>query len=180
MFSGQLRNPQWRNWSVRVARLQNEVATKDLLMRHEFSHEQCSEIFPEIFDPLFFFIECFRGRRRGGGNFSSSLRFSGPFFCAAKWAFSTLKLAAPWRQPPEAPLDGSKRIPQNSCKISLPINQQKTKGQQLKGKIVSEFFTLFQNFFRRAFPFKTKGVSSMRTKEKKKIIKRIGQIDVAR
>ena len=36
--------------------------------------------------------------------------------------------------------------------------QRKTKGQQLKGKIVSEFshfFTLFQNFSPSAFPFKT-------------------------
>ena len=58
--------------------------------------------------------------------------------------------------------------------------QRKTKGQQLQGKIVSEFFALFQwkthfshssHFFRifppRTFPFKTKGFSSRRTKEKK-------------
>ena len=68
--------------------------------------------------------------------------------------------------------------------------QGKTKGQQLKAKNVSNFFTLFHNFsifhnfshfFRifppGTFPFKTKGFSSMRTKEKKKIT---GQIDVAR
>ena len=55
-------------------------------------------------------------------------------------------------------------------------NQRKTKGQQLKGKIVSEiftlfqsfFFTLFQNFPPGTFVFKTKGFSSMRTKEKKR------------
>ena len=50
-------------------------------------------------------------------------------------------------------------------------NHGKPKGQQLKGKIVSEFshfFALFQNFSSRTFPFKTKGFSSMRTKEKKR------------
>ena len=50
-------------------------------------------------------------------------------------------------------------------------NQGKTKGQQLKGKIVSEFshfFALFQTFSPRTSPFKTKGFSSMRTKEKKR------------
>ena len=49
--------------------------------------------------------------------------------------------------------------------------QGKTKGQQLKGKIASwfsHFFTLFQTFFPRTFPFKTKGFSWMRTKEKKR------------
>ena len=53
-------------------------------------------------------------------------------------------------------------------------NQGKTKGQELKGKIVSEFshflhfFTHFQNFSPRTFPFKTNGFSSIRTKEKKR------------
>ena len=48
------------------------------------------------------------------------------------------------------------------------------KGQQLKGKLVSEFFTLFHTFhtfsefFPQDFPFKTKGFSSMRTEEKKR------------
>ena len=53
--------------------------------------------------------------------------------------------------------------------------QRNIKGQQLKGKIVSEFFTLFHTFFTlfqnfppRTFPFKTKGFSSRRTKEKKR------------
>ena len=50
-------------------------------------------------------IECFRGRHRGGGNFTSCLRLSAPFFHAAKWALSPLKLAPPWREPPEAPLE---------------------------------------------------------------------------
>ena len=51
--------------------------------------------------------------------------------------------------------------------------REKTKGQQLKGKIVSEFFTLlalfhtFSEISPTTFPFKTKGFSSMRTKEKK-------------
>ena len=35
-----------------MARLQNEVGTKDFL-RHEFSPEKCSEYFPENFEPLF-------------------------------------------------------------------------------------------------------------------------------
>ena len=58
--------------------------------------------------------------------------------------------------------------------VSLVIYQGKTKGQQLKGQnrfIIfhnfSHFFTLFQNFSPRTFPFKTKGFSSRRTKEKK-------------
>ena len=52
--------------------------------------------------------------------------------------------------------------------------QGKTKGQQLKGKIVSNFHTFrtfshfFKNFSPRTFPFKTKGFSSIRTKEKKR------------
>ena len=48
---------------------------------------------------------------------------------------------------------------------------EKTKGQQLKGKSVqnfSQFFTLFHDFSPGTFPFKTKGCSSMRTKEKKR------------
>ena len=55
------------------------------------------------------------------------------------------------------------------------FSQGKTKGQQLKGKIVSDFFTLFSHFFTlfqnfppRTFPSKAKGFSSMRTKEKKR------------
>ena len=37
-----------------VARLQNEVGTKEYFCsRHEFSHRKCSEIFPEILEPLF-------------------------------------------------------------------------------------------------------------------------------
>ena len=54
---------------------------------------------------------------------------------------------------------------------SIAPNQGKTKGQQLKGKIVSHFFALFHtfsHFFPQDFPFKTKGFSSMRTKEKKR------------
>ena len=47
-------------------------------------------------------------------------------------------------------------------------NLSPTKGQQLKGKIVSEFFTLFHNFPPGTCPFKTKGFSSRRTKEKKR------------
>ena len=52
-------------------------------------------------------IECFRGRHRGGRHFTAFLRFSGPFFSflASKWAFSAIKLAPPWREPPEAPLE---------------------------------------------------------------------------
>ena len=40
-------------------------------------------------------IECFRGRHRGGRNFTSFFRLSGPFFHAAKRAFLTLELAPP-------------------------------------------------------------------------------------
>ena len=63
-----------------------------------------------------------------------------------------------------------------------PYCQRKIKGQQLKGKIVSEFFTLlhtFSEFSPRTFPFKTKGFSSRR-KKRRKDNKRTGQIDVAR
>ena len=38
---------------VKVARLQSEFCTKDFFSSHEFSYEKCSEIFPEIFEPLF-------------------------------------------------------------------------------------------------------------------------------
>ena len=40
-----------------MARLQNEVGTKDFCSRHEFSHEKCSEIFP---------IYLSRAAKRGG------------------------------------------------------------------------------------------------------------------
>ena len=47
------------------------------------------------------FVECFIGRHRGGRNFTSFSRFSGPSLRAAKWAFSsTLKLATPWNDHP--------------------------------------------------------------------------------
>ena len=42
---------------------------------------------------------------RGAQFYFSFLRFSGPFFHTAKWAFSALKLAPPWRQPLEALLE---------------------------------------------------------------------------
>ena len=42
-----------RSYSVKVARLQSEFCTKDFFSSHEFSYEKCSEIFPEIFEPLF-------------------------------------------------------------------------------------------------------------------------------
>ena len=48
------------------------------------------------------------------------------------------------------------------------VDQRETKGRQLKGNIVSDFFTLFQHFSPRTFPFKTKGFSSRRRKEKKR------------
>ena len=38
---------------VKVARLQREFCTKDFFSSHEFSYEKCSEIFPEMFEPLF-------------------------------------------------------------------------------------------------------------------------------
>ena len=43
-----------------MAHLQNEAGTNDF-SRHEFSHEKCSENFPEIFEPLRFI-----GRQKGG------------------------------------------------------------------------------------------------------------------
>ena len=43
--------------------------------------------------------------QRGARFYFILMRFSGPFFLAAKWALATLKLAPPWRQPREAPLD---------------------------------------------------------------------------
>ena len=39
--------------SVKAVRLQSEFCTKDLCSSYEFSYEKCSEIFPEIFEPLF-------------------------------------------------------------------------------------------------------------------------------
>ena len=66
-------------------------------------------------------------------------------------------------------------------------NQGKTKGQQLKAKIVSHFFTLvrtfshfFRNFSPRTFPPQNKGFQLNENKRETKIIKRTGQIDVAR
>ena len=57
----------------------------------------------------------------------------------------------------------------------LPFAQRKTKGQQLKGKIVSEFFALFHNFSHIFIilspglsPSKQRIFSSRRTKEKKR------------
>ena len=54
-------------------------------------------------------------------------------------------------------------------------SQRKTKGQELKGKLVSYFSHFFRTFSKhfqnlspRTFPFKTKGFSTMRTKEKKR------------
>ena len=38
---------------IRVARLQNEVCTKDFFRATGISHEKCSEVFPENFEPLF-------------------------------------------------------------------------------------------------------------------------------
>ena len=36
-----------------MARLQSEFCTKDFCSSHEFSDEKCSEIVPEMFEPLF-------------------------------------------------------------------------------------------------------------------------------
>ena len=38
---------------VWMARLQTDVGTKRFVSRHEFSHEKCSETFPEFFEPFF-------------------------------------------------------------------------------------------------------------------------------
>ena len=53
--------------------------TRQMFLRYEFSHEEL--------------IECFRELHRGGRKFTSCLRFSGPFFHAAKRAFSPLRLS---------------------------------------------------------------------------------------
>ena len=65
--------------------------------------------------------------------------------------------------------------------------QRKIKGQQLKGKIVSEFLTLFHTFFTifQNFPpglssSKRRALAQGEQKREEKIIKRTGQIDVAR
>ena len=42
-----------------VALLQSEVGTKYFCSRHEWSHEKCYDIFPEMFDP-------FQGFPKGG------------------------------------------------------------------------------------------------------------------
>ena len=68
-------------------------------------------------------------------------------------------------------LGNCKRINSVIPVVQMHYRQGKTKGQQLKGKIVSEFFALFRTFseiFPQDFPLQTKGFSSMRTKEKKR------------
>ena len=62
----------------------------------------------------------------------------------------------------------------NSQRLIRSLFPGKTKGRQLKGKIVSEFshffaiVHIFQKFSPRTFLFKTKGFSLRRTKEKKR------------
>ena len=84
-------------------------------------------------------VECFRGRHRGGCNFTSFLRLSGPFFHAAKWALSTLRLAPPWRESPEAPLDRSKsgreNGRQNGFRGGGGVFQN---GQKMAGKVAGQ------------------------------------------
>ena len=65
--------------------------------------------------------------------------------------------------------------------------REKLKGNNQRAKSFhnfhnfSHFFTLFQNFSPGTFPFKTKGVSAIRTnKREENKIKIIGQMDVAR
>ena len=48
-----IRVGSWRNRFVKVAHLQSEFCTTDFFASYEFSYERCSEIFPEIFAPLF-------------------------------------------------------------------------------------------------------------------------------
>ena len=54
----------------------------------------------------------------------------GPFIRAAKWAFYSLKLAPPWRQPPEAALDVCRAKPMFlfELRISLTNNASKFPG----------------------------------------------------
>ena len=98
------------------------------------------------------------------------LRRSAPWkFCTSQKAKIYKKKMQIWLRlsllvcPFEFPL---KIVKSKSMKYSS-VHQRITKGQQLKGKIDSELFTLFHTFSPRTFPFKMRGFSSMRTKEKK-------------
>ena len=64
---------------------------------------RCALMFDVMFQSIMHMciIECFRGRHRGGRHFISFLQYSGPFSHSTKWAFSTLKLAPPWKETPK-------------------------------------------------------------------------------
>ena len=65
-------------------------------------------------------IECFRGQE-GQFFFIFGLRFSRPYFHAAKWAFLYLKTCTPQchREPRAAPLDSSIALGQKSCRTKV-------------------------------------------------------------
>ena len=62
------------------------------------------------------------------------------------------------------------RVAQNCCPMFLAFFQGKTKGQQLKGKSVSEIFSLFRTseFFPRDFPLQNKGFHLTENKQRRK------------
>ena len=115
-----------------------------MFLELRISYEKCSALFTEHF------IECFRGRHTGGGQFY--FIFAVPFFRAAKRAFSTLRLAPLWREPREAPLEiveslfcGCETIPQISLQISCEekiINElwQENMLEQLNNSVTPQSF----------------------------------------
>ena len=67
--------------------------------------------------------------------------------CSAKWAFSTLKLAPPWREPPEAPLDQpqkslseSERRTKNRENLDRKKNKEIPKSKERKDRVESVKF----------------------------------------
>ena len=98
--------PLFRRGCLTLDSPQSEVSAKNLSPAKAWAKKLAKSWakFSGHFRALF--IECFRGRHRGGGgNFTSFLQFSGPFVHAAKWAFSASELPPSWREPPQAPLD---------------------------------------------------------------------------
>ena len=104
-------------------------------------------------------------KKRVFDDFRAGQKLSGPFWGA-------LNLASTEKRSPSFDAEKCNCAPcasgTNLSGLASSESQGKTKGQQLKGKIVSEFshfFALFQNFSPRTFPFRTKGFCSTRTKE---------------
>ena len=101
-----------------------------------------------------------------GRPFHLGIPSSAPFLCpslvfsGSLWAKG---LAGFFRVSPYSFVEDDAQGPEEEAKSAS--NQGKTKGQQLKGKIVhnfhtfSEFLILFHHFSPRIFPFKTKGLA---------------------